>query len=315
VQQSVLAVEVADYYDHNGVNVKAVPGAGRERRRRHQQGRSTITQQLVKNAILNSNQDFGRKSKEASIAIRLEQKIARIAELNGAPDPTKVAKDVILNKYLNTVYFGSGAYGVQAAAETYWGKPVNELGWAEGAMLAALIANPVGYDPTLHPETAKKQRQIALDRLVHLNRITPAQARSLGQAPVPTSVCSVSDASSTNCGNLQLPEEQGYFARGPTTAPERSQVQPRSNTGTTRCSVAAECTPRSIRRRRPWPSRPWPTSSPRTTRAWWAWSCRSSRRRARCACSWAARASRPTSTTSPPTPRADRPARRSRPSR
>lgn len=214
VQQSVLAVEDADFYDHNGVNVKAnfralvenVSAGG------IQQGGSTITQQLVKNAILNSNQDFGRKSKEASIAIRLEQKIAKIAELNGAPDPTRVAKDVILNKYLNTIYFGSGAYGVQAAAETYWGKPVNELSWTEGAMLAALISNPVGYDPTLHPEAAKKQRQIALDRLVHLNRLTPAEARSFGQAPVPASVCSVSDAKSANCGNLQLPEEQGYFA-------------------------------------------------------------------------------------------------------
>jgi penicillin-binding protein 1A len=214
VQQSVLAVEDADFYEHNGVNVKATFRALVENVSAGgvQQGGSTITQQLVKNAILNSNQDFGRKSKEASIAIRLEQKLARIAEQNGAPDPTRVAKDVILNKCLNTIYFGSGAYGVQAAAETYWGKPINELGWAEGAMLAALISNPVGYDPTLHPDAAKKQRQIALDRLVHLNRITPAEARTLGQAPIPASTCSVSDANATNCGNLQLPEQQGYFA-------------------------------------------------------------------------------------------------------
>ncbi len=214
VYESVLAVEDADFYNHGGVNLRAnfrallenVSAGG------IQQGGSTITQQLVKNAILNSNQDFDRKSKEASIAVRLEQKLTRIAEQNGAPDPTRVAKDIILEKYLNTVYFGSGAYGVQAAAETYWGKPVNELGWAEGAMLASLISNPVGYDPTLHPEAATKQRQIALDRLVHLDKLTLQQARAFGSAPLPQSLCKVDDAASTNCGNLQLPEEQGYFA-------------------------------------------------------------------------------------------------------
>lgn len=214
VWESVLAVEDSDFYNHGGVNLKANFRALIENVSAGdiEQGGSTITQQLVKNAILTSQQDFNRKSKEAAIAIRLEQKLARIAEDNGAPDPTKVAKDNILGKYLNTVYFGSGAYGVQAAAETYYGKPVNELGWAEGAMLAALIRNPVGYDPTLHPEAAKKQRQIALDRLVHLNKITPQQGRAFGNAPIPASRCKVDDAKSTNCGSLELPQEQSYFA-------------------------------------------------------------------------------------------------------
>jgi penicillin-binding protein 1A len=214
VWESVLAVEDADFYNHGGVNLKANFRALIENVSAGdiEQGGSTITQQLVKNAILTSDQDFNRKSKEAAIAIRLEQKLAKIAEDNGAPDPTKVAKDNILGKYLNTVYFGSGAYGVQAAAETYYGKPVNELGWAEGAMLAALIRNPVGYDPTLHPEAAKKQRQIALDRLVHLGKITPKEGRDFGNAPIPSSRCKVDDSASKNCGSLDLPQEQSYFA-------------------------------------------------------------------------------------------------------
>jgi penicillin-binding protein 1A len=214
VIDSVLAVEDADFYNHGGVNVKAnfrallenVSAGGVE------QGGSTITQQLVKNALLDDEQTFARKSKEAAIAIRLEQQLTEFAEQFGAPDPVRAAKDNILEKYLNTVYFGAGAYGVQAAAETYWGKDIGELSWTEGAMLAAVISNPAAYDPTLHPQAAKKQRQIALDRLVHLNKITADQARSFGTEALPVDRCSVADATATACGNLQLPEQQGYFA-------------------------------------------------------------------------------------------------------
>ena len=214
VIQSVLAVEDADFYNHGGVNVRAnfrallenVSAGGVE------QGGSTITQQLVKNALLDDEQTFARKSKEAAIAIRLEQQLTEFAVQFGAADPVRAAKDNILEKYLNTVYFGAGAYGVQAAAETYWGKDVGELTWAEGAMLAATISNPAAYDPTLHPERAKKQRQIALDRLAHLNKITATESRSFGTELLPVDRCSVADATATACGQLQLPEQQGYFA-------------------------------------------------------------------------------------------------------
>jgi penicillin-binding protein 1A len=214
VIDAVLAVEDADFYNHGGVNVRAnfrallenVSAGGVE------QGGSTITQQLVKNALLDDEQTFARKSKEAAIAIRLEQQLTEFAADFGAADPVRAAKDNILEKYLNTVYFGAGAYGVQAAAETYWGKDIGELSWAEGAMLAATISNPAAYDPTLHPEAATKQRQIALDRLVHLEKITADQARSFGTEALPVDRCSVADATATACGNLALPEQQGYFA-------------------------------------------------------------------------------------------------------
>lgn len=138
---------VADFYLHRGVNARAVLRAltrnvssGEIR-----QGGSTITQQLVKNALLSSDRDINRKSKEVVLAVRLEQELS---------------KQQILEKYLNTVYFGAGAYGVEAAAETSWGVHASQLGYAEGAMLAAVIANPVGYDPTLHPPGGAEAAQL-----------------------------------------------------------------------------------------------------------------------------------------------------------
>ena len=92
-----------------------------------------------------TDRDINRKSKEVVLAVRLEQELS---------------KQQILEKYLNTVYFGAGASGVEAAAETFWGVPASQLGYAEGAMLAAVIANPVGYDPTLHPPGGAEAAQL-----------------------------------------------------------------------------------------------------------------------------------------------------------
>ena len=159
VIDAILAVEDADFYAHNGVNFRAMARAFFENLNAGEveQGGSTITQQLVKNALLTSERDFDRKKKEIPLALRLEQQLT---------------KDQILEKYLNTVYFGSGAYGVQAAAETYWGVDVGALGYAEAAMLAALIANPVSYDPTLHPDVAYEQRRLAFERMVSLGKLS-----------------------------------------------------------------------------------------------------------------------------------------------
>jgi len=199
VIDSVLAVEDADFYHHKGVNARAIVraltqnvSAGAVR-----QGGSTITQQLVKNALLNSNRDVGRKSKEVVLAFRLEQQLS---------------KDQILETYLNTVYFGAGAYGVQAAAETYWGVDASKLGYAEGAMLAALISNPQNYDPTLHPDVALKQRGLALQRLVSLGKVTQEQATVLGHTPLPVQRCGANDQNKpVSCGDVALPQAQDYF--------------------------------------------------------------------------------------------------------
>src|SRR5262249_16207173 len=109
--------------------------------------------------------------------------------------------------------FGSGAYGVQAAAEIYFCKNVGELDWGQAAMLASLINNPVRNDPTLYPDRAQKQRQLALDRLLTIRKITPADGEKLGRTPVPT-VRFGADAAAANgnqCRTVQQPAKQDYF--------------------------------------------------------------------------------------------------------
>jgi penicillin-binding protein 1A len=199
VKESILAVEDAEFYQHRGVNLRALTRAMVENVQAGgvEQGGSTITQQLVKNALLNDERVLNRKVKEAALAIRLEN---------------QMTKDQILESYLNTVYFGSGAYGVQAAAETYWGKNVGELNWAEGAMLAAIISNPIAYDPTLHPDTAKQRRDIAIDRIVAYGALTRDEGAYAKLFPLPTGRCTgVSGPRPADCGEIAQPPPDSYF--------------------------------------------------------------------------------------------------------
>ncbi len=173
VVDAILAMEDADFYSHDGVNLRGTFRALVENLNAGgiAQGGSTITQQLVKNSILTTDQNLGRKSTEAFYALRLER---------------QMTKDEILERYLNTVYFGAGAYGVQAAAETYWGYDnADQLGWAEAAMLAGIIRNPTLYDPTLFPEEARARRSVALDRLVATEHISEEEAETYGFAVLP----------------------------------------------------------------------------------------------------------------------------------
>jgi penicillin-binding protein 1A len=175
VEQSVIVVEDADFYSHEGVNLRAtvralfenVSAGGVE------QGGSTITMQVVKNSVLTSERTLERKTREAILAVRLEEEFT---------------KDQILERYLNTAYFGNGAYGVQAAAETYWGVDVGALDWGQAALLAALIRNPNGYNPIRFPERAAERRQLALDRLVQTEHLTQDQADLYAFQALPTQV-------------------------------------------------------------------------------------------------------------------------------
>lgn len=200
VIDAILAVEDANFYRHNGVDFRAIGRALSENVAAGgvEQGGSTITQQLVKNALLrDSSRDLDRKTKEIPLALRLEQQLS---------------KDEILEKYLNAVYFGSGAYGVQAAAETYWGVDVEQLGYAEGALLAALISNPVQYDPIRHPERAYEQRRAALERLVSLGTISQEDATRYGSAPLPVDRCSTGTPRPAGCRDeIELPPPDDYF--------------------------------------------------------------------------------------------------------
>ncbi len=170
---TVLAVEDAEFYHHRGVNARSLIRAllANVSAGGVTQGGSTITQQVVKNALLTPKRDANRKLKEAIYAVRLER---------------TMTKDEILERYLNTVYFGNGAYGVQAAAELYFGMDVGQLGYAQAAFLTGLIRNPVGYDPFRFPARATDRRRIALNRLVDVGKLTRDQADLIDATPIPT---------------------------------------------------------------------------------------------------------------------------------
>ena len=176
VKRAILSVEDDNFYTHKGVNLRATLRAllTNVESGSVEQGGSTITMQLVKNAIIKpepGERTLDRKVHEAVYAWRLEN---------------TMSKDEILERYLNTVYFGNGAYGVQAAAETYFGENVGELDWPQAALLAAMIRDPRDYDPFVNPQLAIERRHIALDRLVETGDLTRAAADLYAFTPLPT---------------------------------------------------------------------------------------------------------------------------------
>ncbi|MCA1846539.1 MAG: transglycosylase domain-containing protein, partial [Actinobacteria bacterium] len=172
VVNAVLDVEDERFWKHNGVNLRATMRAlvTNVNSGGLLQGGSTITQQLVKNALLTPEKSVGRKMKEAVLALRLEQALS---------------KREILERYLNTVYLGNGAYGVQAGAETYYDRSVADLDRGQAAFLAGLIRNPVGYDPLRSPELARSRRDLALDRQVANGHMTREEAERYKAEPIP----------------------------------------------------------------------------------------------------------------------------------
>jgi penicillin-binding protein 1A len=157
LRDAVVAIEDRRFYEHRGLDFEAVGRAAWENVRSLsiQEGGSTITQQLVKNTYIAQEQrqipSFRRKMAEASLAWQYE-------EIH--------SKDKILEQYLNTVYFGANAYGAEAAARTYYNKAAANLTLPESAMLAGIINLPGTYDPFSDPESAKKRRNVVLDRML-----------------------------------------------------------------------------------------------------------------------------------------------------
>jgi len=175
VVDAVLAVEDAEFWEHKGVNVRSTVRAllSNVESGETTQGGSTITQQLVKQLALSSEQTFDRKTREVFLALRLEEQLS---------------KEEILERYLNTIYFGNHAYGIQAAAETYFGRSASELDVGQAALLASLIRDPIDYNPIVYPEVAKRRRSLALDRMVDEGVITREEADRYVDAPLPTEV-------------------------------------------------------------------------------------------------------------------------------
>lgn len=174
VINAVLDSEDADFYSHKGVDARATVRAllSNVESGEVSQGGSTITQQLVKTSLLDSTQDLSRKSKEAFLALRLEK---------------QMTKNEILERYLNTIYLGNHSYGIQTAAETYFGVEVEDLTVAQAALLAGMIRNPINYDPFLYPDVALERRRIALRRMVEEGDLTEDEAMTAGLEPLPAS--------------------------------------------------------------------------------------------------------------------------------
>ncbi len=162
VQNAFLAAEDHLFYQHHGIRFEAIARAaindalhvlGAER---NIQGGSTITQQLVKLSFLNQERTFKRKIQEAILSFKME---------------SRYSKEEILTMYLNRIYFGEGAYGIQAAAQTYFGKNTGDLTIAQAALLAGLIRSPNNYSPYQNPDVAIDHRNQVLDNMYRYNFI------------------------------------------------------------------------------------------------------------------------------------------------
>jgi membrane peptidoglycan carboxypeptidase len=180
-QNALLAIEDSRFYTHSGMDLRGTARAllktsvGSAR-----QGGSTLTQQYVKNVLLNDAQD--EDDRAAATAVSLERKL-REARLSISLEK-RLTKDQILEGYLNIAYFGDGAYGIGTAAQHYFSVSAAKLTLPQAAMIAGLVQNPVGYDPTLHPVAAKSRRNMVLARMRDLGYITVAQAAAAQNSPL-----------------------------------------------------------------------------------------------------------------------------------
>jgi penicillin-binding protein 2A len=163
VQEAFISIEDARFYDHHGIDIKAILRAlykdliaGSK-----VEGGSTITQQLAKNVFLSNEKTWLRKTKEAVISINLER---------------KYSKKKLLEMYLNQIYFGHGAYGIETAAQLYFGKSVSELTLEEGALLAGIPKSPTNYSPINNIDNSTKRRNLVIDMMDNKKFISSEEA-------------------------------------------------------------------------------------------------------------------------------------------
>ncbi len=171
LKRAVVAIEDSHFYQHQGVNPTSL---GRALLANYQQGSvieggSTLTMQLVKNLFLSRDRTFNRKVAEAVLAVRVEQVFS---------------KDEILELYLNQVYWGHNTYGVQTAAQSYFGKSAKDLTLGEATMLAGLISAPEDYSPFVDLKAAKTRQALVIQRMQQLGWISAADAQAAKQQPI-----------------------------------------------------------------------------------------------------------------------------------
>mgnify|MGYP000939738354 CR=1 FL=1 len=181
LQNAFIAVEDNRFYDHIGIDPRGIIRAvwANIRGRTLTEGGSTITQQLAKNAYLTQDRTLKRKIQEVFLALQLER---------------QYTKQEILELYMNQIYFGQGAYGVQAAARTYFGKDVKDLTLNECAMLAGIPKSPNYYSPLSNMEAATQRKAVVLDQMVKYGYISENEANTAKKEELPI-------AKTTNDGN------------------------------------------------------------------------------------------------------------------
>jgi penicillin-binding protein 1A len=168
VRRAIIAIEDERFFKHDGVDVRAIARAlvANVRSGGIKEGGSTITQQYVKNVIIApgdvAEKTLQRKIDEAALARQLEKRLT---------------KKQILFRYLNTVYFGKGAYGIQAAGKTFFNRVAPDLTLSQAAFLAGAIRSPSTYDPTRHPRRARARRNLVLDKMAELGWARPKRIR------------------------------------------------------------------------------------------------------------------------------------------
>jgi len=180
MKDAIIAVEDRRFESHWGVDplglIRAVrTGIANRGKGRRLQGASTITQQVARTIFLSNKYDFGRKMREAVLALAIERKFS---------------KDQILELYLNKVYFGGGAYGIDAASRKFFGHPASNLTLAEAAVIAGLVKAPSHYSPTADAEAAVSRASVVLDVMADTGKISQATAsatdpRTVKLAPEP----------------------------------------------------------------------------------------------------------------------------------
>lgn len=206
VKYAVVAIEDARFYTNEGVDLRGIARAAWQDlvAGGAVQGASTIAQQFVKNALkAQGNRTIMEKAREAALAFHLTR---------------RWSKDRILTEYLNSVYFGNGAYGIEAAARTYFASAPGNKGCGEGnnpscaslldpaqsALLAAIIASPSGYDPIAHPVAAKARRDMVLRKMLEQRRIVGSEYDAALLAPIPTEA-------DLTLPRLETPDHSEYF--------------------------------------------------------------------------------------------------------
>ena len=175
MKQAIVAIEDRRYFEHRGVDMRAIARAvwADITKQSVVQGGSTITQQFIKNRYIKNQRSIGRKLREAALAWQLEQ---------------QWSKKKILTAYLNTIYFGNGAYGVDQASLTYFSHHAKRLTLAEAALLAGLPADPSRYDPVTNPKAARARRRTVLRTMLDLGSISAKQFRAADRTPIPRKI-------------------------------------------------------------------------------------------------------------------------------